>query len=366
MTSNWNKTCFYNKSSQLLEKIIYNCIKNLETYEFSLKHFKDKINKDTNNIKYIIKEVERCLKANFDDYAQLFQKENYETSEEKKEEMIKFAEFVQKEVSILNSLKDSTYFLQMTGFSPEHNQSESESSVDDSLLKFKRSRCEENKAESTPEPIKVSHATSLIKEKSLKTQVVNVPSNDDDIADYDTLIKNFTKVIINEKLGPYILENIKSVVHHRVIYSSEFLFNDSGQTDFSMKFHADDEFLLQNKANFENVELTIIKKDKNACISSLLRAMENFFLIFIKRRDEQGNYKFKGVIKPKFVDFEGYFRNKFKSLRPIEMIQINVYLIKSDLFDDYSEIYDKTNLHRCDMNILMLNCKNLKNLRKYF
>ena len=75
---------------------------------------------------------------------------------------------------------------------------------------------------------------------------------------------------------------------------------------------------------------------------------------------------FKGVLSCDFISFENYFSNAYKAFEPIETIQIEVFLFKYDLFTDYDESYDKTNLHRNEMKILIDNGKIINALRKHY
>lgn len=72
--------------------------------------------------------------------------------------------------------------------------------------------------------------------------------------------------------------------------------------------------------------------------------MENFFKIYIKRKDVDGSAMIKGVLNCSFDKLQKYYNMHMRSFEYCEAIQIEVFLYKWDLFLDFNENYDKTNM----------------------
>ena len=108
---------------------------------------------------------------------------------------------------------------------------------------------------------------------------------------------------------------------------------------------AKDQIFSENFDNYENVKLTIVRKGKQN-INNLLKSMENFFSFYIKRKDIDGSAIIKGVINCGFEKLQKYFTLQMRSFEYCEAIQLEVYLFKWDMFYDYNEEFDKTNIDR--------------------
>jgi len=101
--------------------------------------------------------------------------------------------------------------------------------------------------------------------------------------------------------------------------------------------------IFENSENYEFVKLTIVRKGKQN-INNLLKSMENFFKQYIKRKDIDGSAVIKGTLNGSFEKLQKYFTLQMRSFEYCEAIQLEVYLFKWDLFYDYNDKEDKTNL----------------------
>jgi hypothetical protein len=183
----------------------------------------------------------------------------------------------------------------------------------------------------------------------------------------ESLEQKFKQFIILDKLGSFILTNIEELIHFKVVYKSDYIYNFPQNYSLEKEFLIKDQSFVNLKKNFENVQLTILKKENdNRHLSACVKLIEKYFKFFVRRKDEHGNLMFKGVLSCDFISFENYFSNAYKAFEPIETIQIEVFLFKYDLFTDYDESYDKTNLHRNEMKILIDNGKIINALRKHY
>jgi hypothetical protein len=215
---------------------------------------------------------------------------------------------------------------------------------------FSNSR--DNQLEQEPEP-----------EEDLKP---NIETNYDP-QNIESLLLKFKQFIILDKLGSYILSNVEELIHFKVVYKSDYIYNFPQNYSLEKEFLIKDQSFVNLKKNFENVQLTILKKENdNRHLSACVKLIEKYFKFFVRRKDEHGNLMFKGVLSCDFISFENYFSNAYKAFEPIETIQIEVFLFKYDLFTDYDESYDKTNLHRNEMKILIDNGKIINALRKHY
>jgi len=178
--------------------------------------------------------------------------------------------------------------------------------------------------------------------------------------------KKLQYLIISESNGPYIYENFQEILKNKtnLIYNSEFIMDESNRI-FHSETHIKNDNLI-DKNTFKNVQLVLLKKE-NKILGSILKSIENFFDIYIKRKDERGNFMIKGTLNSNnFNNLENYFNLNYKSLNVIEVVQFSVYLFKWDIFYDYNQYCDKTNLSKEDMNILISNYDMLKILRDFF
>ena len=174
-------------------------------------------------------------------------------------------------------------------------------------------------------------------------------------------LENFKIDLLNEKNGNYLYSNFENLIDIKKIYSSEFLLDESNRI-FTSSAHTNDESIC-DKTKYENVQLILIKKN-NTHLNGIVKSMEKFFKYYIKRRDVNGNLMMRGVLNCLFSNFENYFQSKFKCLNNIEAVQIEIVLFKQDLFHDYSEVYDRTNLQRDEMKLLTSKYYILDNLRQ--
>jgi len=165
-----------------------------------------------------------------------------------------------------------------------------------------------------------------------------------------------------EKNGPYIFEHFDDLIETSLIYNSEITMDETNRI-FQSETHTKNELLL-DKQNFKYVQVILLKKE-NKFLGSLVKSMENFFDYYIKRRDERGNFMMKGSLNHNgFVNLENYFNANYKSLNNIEVVQISVYLFKYDVYYDYNQYYDRTNIAKDELNLLIRNYQMLKALRE--
>lgn len=144
----------------------------------------------------------------------------------------------------------------------------------------------------------------------------------------------------------YIIQNFEECLFKQRIYYCEFDMLNKNRKCTSDLLAKDSVF--ENNENYEYVKLTIVRKGKQN-INNLLKSMENFFKQYIKRKDIDGSAVIKGTINCSFDKLQKYFTMQMRSFEYCEAIQFEVYLFKWDLFYDFNEKEDKTNL---DSNII--------------
>jgi hypothetical protein len=113
---------------------------------------------------------------------------------------------------------------------------------------------------------------------------------------------------------------------------------------------------------FSNVKVVLCRKGKLP-IHNLIKSCENLFKKFLKRKDKVGNCVIKGSLALPFDKFQTYFTQKMKSFEAVQMIQIEVYLFKWDLFQDYNFELDKTNVDKTEMKRMKTNFEILDKMR---
>lgn len=174
--------------------------------------------------------------------------------------------------------------------------------------------------------------------------------------------KRFKDILLLEgEDGFYLQDKFNELANVTLIYSSEITMNENNRI-FHSEEHIKDQIFL-DKSKFKYVQLILLRKP-NARLSGLNKAMENYFSSYIKRKDELGNFMIKGIISNNFNSLENYFNMNFKSLNNIESVLISVFLYKYDIFFDYNEDFDRTNLNREDMRQLVQNYRLLKFVRE--
>ena len=139
----------------------------------------------------------------------------------------------------------------------------------------------------------------------------------------------------------YIIDNSEECLFKQRIFYCEFDMINKNRKCTSDLLGKDAVF--ENSENYEYVKLTIVRKGKQN-INNLLKSMENFFKQYIKRKDIDGSALIKGTINCSFDKLQKYFTMQMRSFEYCEAIQFEVYLFKWDLFYDFNEKEDKTNL----------------------
>jgi hypothetical protein len=157
-------------------------------------------------------------------------------------------------------------------------------------------------------------------------------------------VKDALKKNTEKNKSQYLIQNLEKCIHTRTLYFSEFDMKEKTQK-FNFEYLCKDNNLIEGADNFENVKLVLIRKDKQH-IHNLVKSCENFFKVYLKRKDINGNTMFKGVINCSFEKFQNYFTTGLKSFECLNGVQIEVYLFKWDLFADSDLDMDKTNLIR--------------------
>jgi len=138
---------------------------------------------------------------------------------------------------------------------------------------------------------------------------------------------------------------------------------DKNDRIFNSSFHLEDSRLTE-KAKFKNAQVIFLRKiDKK--LSGVLTILERFFESYVKRRDVKGNLMIKGILKTNaFLQMENYFTINLKCLNVIDIVQINVFLFKADIFSDYNEYQDKSNMTREEIREIVKSFELLDYLRK--
>jgi len=139
----------------------------------------------------------------------------------------------------------------------------------------------------------------------------------------------------------YIMENFEDCLFKQRIFYCEFdMLNKNKKCNSDL---LGKDAIFENSENYEFVKLTIVRRGKQN-INNLLKSMENFFKQYIKRKDIDGSAIIKGTINCSFEKLQKYFTMQMRSFEYCEAIQLEVYLFKWDLFYDFNEKEDKTNL----------------------
>ncbi len=164
-------------------------------------------------------------------------------------------------------------------------------------------------------------------------------------------------------INDYLMTNLENCLFIKRLYYSEFDLTNKTKK-FNYEYLTKDNNLIEKIENFENVKLVIVRKGKQN-INNLLKSMENFFKFYIKRKDVDGSAMIKGVLNCSFDKLQKYYNTYMRSFDYCEAIQIEVFLFKWDLFMDYNENYDKTNMTKKDIAELLNYGEILQNTRIY-
>jgi len=183
-----------------------------------------------------------------------------------------------------------------------------------------------------------SYTKNIVLENSEKIQDV-VLNLTDHLTDLCELIGKESNTI-----NDYLMTNLENCLFIKRLYYSEFDLTNKSKK-FNYEYLTKDNNLIEKIENFENVKLVIVRKGKQN-INNLLKSMENFFKIYIKRKDVDGSAMIKGVLNCSFDKLQKYYNMHMRSFDYCEAIQIEVFLFKWDLFMDFNENYDKTNMNK--------------------
>jgi len=181
-----------------------------------------------------------------------------------------------------------------------------------------------------------NYTINIVLDKGEKMQDV-VLKLTDNLADLCELIGKESNTI-----NDYLMTNLENCLFIKRLYYSEFDLTNKTKK-FNYEYLTKDNNLIEKIENFENVKLVIVRKGKQN-INNLLKSMENFFKIYIKRKDVDGSAMIKGVLNCSFDKLQKYYNMHMRSFEYCEAIQIEVFLYKWDLFLDFNENYDKTNM----------------------
>jgi hypothetical protein len=127
----------------------------------------------------------------------------------------------------------------------------------------------------------------------------------------------------------FILPNLEEYLLKKKIYAFEF-----NKGNLKCNQFISEKIFVSNFDKYENIKLKIFKKE-NKRINVIGNAIENFFLVYLKKKDLEGNLIIKGILNKSFEKFDDFFRGKKKSLEYCESIKLEVYMFKWDLFFDY-------------------------------
>jgi hypothetical protein len=153
---------------------------------------------------------------------------------------------------------------------------------------------------------------------------------------------------ITNSINDYLMTNLENCIFTKRLYYSEFDFNSKNKK-FNYEYLTKNNNLIEKIENFQNVKLVIVRKGKQN-INNLLKSMENFFKIYIKRKDMDGSAMIKGVLNCSFDKLQKYYNTQMRSFDYCESIQMEIFLFKWDLFFDFNENYDKTNMNKKELN----------------
>ena len=163
----------------------------------------------------------------------------------------------------------------------------------------------------------------------------------------------------NGPLDIYIQNNLDKHLHVKTLYYSEFDMANKG--NFNHYFFCSDVNLNKTEL-FTYIKVVLCRKGKLP-IHNLIKSCENLFKKFIKRKDKVGNCVIKGILGLPFDKFQTYFTQKMKSFEAVQMIQIEVFLFKWEIFQDFNPDLDKTNLEKTEMKKYITNFETLNRMR---
>lgn len=171
--------------------------------------------------------------------------------------------------------------------------------------------------ETTPNILKIS------KTKNFKNLGNLIKNNIDKI--YQLVEEESKKDIFME----FILPELEEYIMRKKVYS--FFYE---KENFTHNQYINEKIFVKKFNCFENIKIKIIKKEDRR-INVIANAIENFFSMYIKRKDEKGNLIIKGILNKPFEKFEKFFKGKKNTLDYCSSIKVEVYLFKWDLFYDY-------------------------------
>lgn len=199
----------------------------------------------------------------------------------------------------------------------------------------------------------------IFEKKNINKNEINIKI----IENLTDLCESLGKENSTNSINDYLISNLENCISTKRLYYCEFNFNEKkNQKKFNYEYLTKDNLLIEKIENFQNVKLVIVRKGKEN-INNLLKTMENFFKIFVKRKDTNGSAMIKGVLNCSFDKLLKYYNSYMKSFEYCNAIQIEVFLFKWDLFIDYNEDFDKTNLNKMEIWDLVSNGNKLNQAR---
>lgn len=171
---------------------------------------------------------------------------------------------------------------------------------------------------------------------------------------------------INSNIDDFISKNLEKCLHVRTLYFAEYTLNGDIDSSINASVNFNFEYLYQHNsilpADYQNIKLVLVRKGKQK-IHNIEKTCENFFSHYLKRKDKHGNAVYKGILETPFERIQALFSQKVKLFEHLEAIQIEVYLYKWELFNDYNPDVDRTNIGREEIGKLKSLGESLEKLR---
>lgn len=167
----------------------------------------------------------------------------------------------------------------------------------------------------------------------------------------------------SNKINEYLMSNLENCLFIKRLYYSEYIIVNK-EKKYNYEYLAKDNNLIEKMENFENVRLVIIRKGEKLNINIiLLKKIESFFKNYIERKEGEDSLIIKGVLNCSFDNLQNYFNSEIKSFESGIIIQIEIYLYKWDLFSDFNDNSDKTNMNKQEIDEMINDGKILQNSR---
>ena len=160
----------------------------------------------------------------------------------------------------------------------------------------------------------------------------------------------------------YLINNLNNLIQIRTLYYGIFDMTKR-PPEYLFKYLCTNEELLNSiNKDFKFVKMVLVRKI-GAKIQNVIISCCNQFKYYILRKDFDGNTMIKGELLEGFKKMKNYFKTGIKGFDNLAYIQLEVYLHKYEMFNDYNEEIDKTNITQSNISQFIRKGKILENIR---